>query len=122
MSAGQERYSRRQMLAAVALADAPTPKSVRFFDGGDGDRDRGALDLPTGADVRAWARLLGVADEQVKTILATETCPWVQTVVYAWWHGWHFQISAAEEPTTDPSLDDAIRAELAVVTEGGEPR
>lgn len=120
MSAVEEPYSRRQMLAEIALADAPTPKSVRFFEGSDSDR--GALDLPTSADVRAWAGLLGVADEQVRTIPATEICPWAQTVVYAWWHGWHFQIAAAEEPTADPELDEATRAQLGAVAEGGDPR
>lgn len=111
--------TRRQVLAEIALTQAPMPRQIRFRDG----ETSLTLELDSSADLRAWIEVLGVPDAAVWQLPSPKDAP-TKTLVWTsgiCWRGWTVQLDA-EDLYQEIDLDETTRAELATVAAGGDPR
>jgi hypothetical protein len=114
--------TRRQVLAFLALADAPVPDSVEFHG------DRFSIDLNSRAAGRIWTDLFGGEpwhDSAVLDVPASERFGARWSVIHelADWRGWVVSIHVTEwkdRPGTK-DLDTDTREQLATVAAGGTP-
>jgi hypothetical protein len=106
-----KRLSRRQMLAFIALADAPVPDGITF--GVDAEGPYIMLSLDTGAGARTWAAVLGAEVRHRPSSAVPGGTYWtVGSTTYA---GWSISVTAVERP----ELDDATRSRLTALTDDG---
>lgn len=120
-----DRITRRQALALIALADAPTPNDIRFRS----DNTKISIDLDRLTDVLAWAKVFGIAPALAEASLRESTLThWKDStgraMIGTWlacdWRGWRVTIDADEpaDGNVEP-IDDDTRAQLVAVA-GGE--
>jgi hypothetical protein len=108
----QPKATRREVLAFLALADAPAPDQIRF------DYSRpGTLTVEVGsfAAADAWRTAFAVEfwDGGPTTITQDGSAPYRTVTHYAeQWRGWRVQIEADERLALDEPLDDATAAQL----------
>jgi hypothetical protein len=117
------RASRRQVLAAIALANLPMPKRITL------SGEQVSLDLDSVADLRTWLPFFGMTKKTVHTQPYThqvgpETGR-TTTLANAYrhdtdWRGWHVHLNALDPvEMPDPPLDVETRAQLATIAAGG---
>lgn len=114
-----QKPTRRELLAFIALADAPIPESVRFAP------ESMYLSHESIADMRHWMVIFGL-DSRMDTQPypgPKEGKPPTHTLAnaYGYWRGQRIGMTATD-PLTSPAevpLDDATRAQLA---QAAEPR
>jgi hypothetical protein len=111
----EARLTRRAVLAAIALAPAPTPDNVHLGDP-DGGEAATSISLGLGNDMggfRAWCSLLGAEDEDVRHQaydrdgLTGEL--WNATVEGAW--GWSYVHISGFDPIPPVAADEPLPAE-----------
>ncbi len=115
--------TRRQLLAAIALADAATPQQITFRKDGVSV----TLHLDHIADIRPWAKVFGATADHVKGATSrplryTHDGRSMRSVsLYApTWRGLEICLHVIESEQTDPPVDADTRAKLAEVATGGE--
>jgi hypothetical protein len=121
----ETRISRRQVLAAIALADAPAPQEITFRK----DGVNVTIDLDRIAEIRPWAKVFGASVEHVKNAInkplryTHNGRSMVSVSLYTrTWRGWEICLHAdeyADKFHVEP-LDEETRAKLAEVAAGGE--
>jgi hypothetical protein len=120
----ETRISRRQVLAAIALADLPMPKRITL------SGEQVSLDLDNITDLNAWLPFFGMAKKTVCTQPYThqvgpETGK-TTTLANAYrhdteWRGWEVHLNALDPvEAPEPPLDVETRAQLAAVAAGGD--
>lgn len=106
--------TRRQILAVIALADAPVPHEVTFYD------ERKSVRIDFAADMvawRAWCQLLKVEEEWIRHQPYPLDSPtprqetWSATV-FDQWGGWRVALGA-DEPLVSPAADGPLPADTA---------
>ncbi len=118
-----DQATRRQMLATIALADAPAPQEITFRQNGVSV----TIDLDRIADIRPWAKVFGASAEHIKHAIGKPTRYTYNgrsmrsvSLYVPTWRGLEICLHADEsEHTVDP-LDADTRAKLAEVATGGE--
>jgi hypothetical protein len=118
--------TRRQVLAFLALADAPAPSEVRF---GSDPRWGHTVSLEVGsfANASAWRTAFG--DDRrwwgggEPSLIQTATGPLLMDTWYTdGWRGWQIRLNAQEPgPAAGAGLDADTREQLAAIAAGGTP-
>jgi hypothetical protein len=106
--------TRREVLAFIALADAPTPHTITL------DRDEYeplalTLRLRTSADLFVWLPLFGVEMRAIRHAEATTSGMWYHYA--AQWRGRTLRLTAEDPipaPVVEP-LDEVTREQLTAV-------
>ncbi len=101
-----DRYSRRKMLAAIALTDLPAPVTVRF----DDESPLLVLSLDNIAEGRAWMAELGGIDQSFNSEGQVHL-----SHSRIDWHGWSVHIHANEPMSAVEPLDADTAAKLTRV-------
>lgn len=100
---------RREILAFVALADAPMPTSVDFE---WGSTPAVCLVFDTLAEAEPWEQILGI------TVLRDH----FPSYTNGRWRGWKTWVTVRTDTSGGRPLDETTRSRLAEVAQGGEPR
>lgn len=109
---GVDRKSRRAMLAAIALADAPAPVGVRMPESGPAAGIL-SIDVESQADGLAWLQHLGIEWSMFDN--ETDGRRYVIQACHVW-GGWSLQVGIPSVLIADdPIADDGTRAQLAVL-------
>jgi hypothetical protein len=110
--------SRRQVLAFLALADAPAPSWIRFQS--DGVL---SIDVDSMAAATAWRAELGDCGWwSGETHLMDDIpgrAPYFVANSYGDWRGWHIRLNASDPASAGVELDADTREQLAEVAAGG---
>ncbi len=110
MTTNESPQSRRQVLAAIALADLPMPNEINF---NDVRRDLLSLTFDGLADGETWARALG-GYEPARVYNGRR---WLCQGQIRW-HGWSVQLHASEPTAGDGSDLDAETAQALAAVAG----
>lgn len=119
------RLTRRAVLAAIALASAPTPQQVSFREEPDASVDLGmATDMP---GFHAWCGLLGAEPAWIRhqpyplDAAVPEFEIW-SAVIWGQWGGWRVYVRGSA-PTPPAAADEPLPAEtVTALSEVAEER
>lgn len=111
----EPRISRREVLAFVALADAPMPLTVSFE---WGHSEMVAVELDVSASVEVWAGVFGLNPDRIhRHDWVMDGVAYSSTSVTGTWRGWPVRIELDTRSPVEAELDGETRQKLHDIAE-----